>query len=424
MFASQGAKARTTAPADNASHEAARPRAACLQRRCGNQARLRLQAKLVVGPVDDPLEREADHIADQVVDRVMSASPVSQGGEGAPDVQREVEEPTPAESGPAPAAAPDAAASDDPLRAQIEQVLAQEGVQRQAEGESPAVGEGFESALSSAKGAGRPLPGGVRTEMESAFGADFSGVRMHTDGQAARMSRHVNAHAFTHGQDIFFSEGAFDLSSREGKHLLAHELTHTLQQGGDSIRRLTISPISFTSGACGGREVKWQFALDAAAPTDGYMVQHVKHLQTIEDCPSNVGSISTTPVAQFWEAWEIPAGATLWPHRAGIGYSDMSSRPPAPNKSGMQASLGKVKFFPRSVTGDLGSFGAPPASPNGGWGPGAVPTSGDLPSTATQPSWWSGAATEGPTHRWASSWWNCCGEPGSQFSRVDADPKP
>ncbi len=423
MFASQGAT-RTKAQAANDPGQAARPSVARPQRAVGNQARLRLQAKLAVGPVDDPLEREADHIADQVVDRVMSPSPVSRGGEGMPNVQREAEEePASTDSGPAPAASA-APASDDPLKAQIEQILAQEGLQRRAEGESPAVSEGFESTLSGAKGGGQPLPSAVRTEMESAFGADFGGVRMHTDGQAARMNQDVSARAFTHGQDIFFSQGAFDPSSRQGKHLLAHELTHTLQQGGDSIRRLTISPVAFTSGTCGSRQVTWKFELGAPAPADGYMVQNVKMLQTIEDCPSNVGSISTTPVQQFWEAWEVSAGRTLFNQFAQFGISDMSNRPPTPNKSGMQATLGKVKFFPRSVTGDLGGLGTAPATPNGGWGPGAVPTSGSLPSTATQPSWWTSTPTEGPTNRWTSSWWNCCGDAGSQFSRVDANPKP
>ncbi len=77
---------------------------------------------------------------------------------------------------------------------------------------------------------GQPLPEGLRTEMEGAFGADFSRVRIHTDDRAARLSRSLGADAFTFGNDIFFGASRFVPASPAGKHLIAHELTHTLQQ--------------------------------------------------------------------------------------------------------------------------------------------------------------------------------------------------
>ncbi len=74
--------------------------------------------------------------------------------------------------------------------------------------------------------------------MESGFGADFSDVKIHTDSSAVDMSNNLNAQAFTHGNDIYFNSGKYDTSSTSGQHLLAHELTHTLQQGGShSIQR-------------------------------------------------------------------------------------------------------------------------------------------------------------------------------------------
>jgi hypothetical protein len=73
--------------------------------------------------------------------------------------------------------------------------------------------------------------------MEHAFGADFSAVRLHTNTGAAQASRNLNAQAFTYGNDIFFDQGKYDPSSIEGKQLLAHELTHTIQQR-DSIAML------------------------------------------------------------------------------------------------------------------------------------------------------------------------------------------
>jgi hypothetical protein len=78
--------------------------------------------------------------------------------------------------------------------------------------------------------AGRPLDGGARAWMEQRFGQDFSGVRVHTDTPAAQSARAVGALAYTVGQHIVFGEGRFVPQSRTGQHLLAHELTHTIQQ--------------------------------------------------------------------------------------------------------------------------------------------------------------------------------------------------
>ena len=78
---------------------------------------------------------------------------------------------------------------------------------------------------------GEPLPEAVRQDMESRFGADFSAVRIHRDARAAQASRALNAAAFTVGNQIHFGAGQFNPSSSEGRELLAHELTHTIQQG-------------------------------------------------------------------------------------------------------------------------------------------------------------------------------------------------
>ncbi|HEY2721158.1 MAG TPA: DUF4157 domain-containing protein, partial [Chitinophagaceae bacterium] len=96
---------------------------------------------------------------------------------------------------------------------------------------SEADSKNIESSLSSTKGSGSLLPQNTREQMESSFGADFSKVRLHNDSTAAKMSDNLNAQAFTHGNDIYFNAGKYDTGSEQGKHLLAHELTHTLQQG-------------------------------------------------------------------------------------------------------------------------------------------------------------------------------------------------
>ncbi|NTW51005.1 MAG: DUF4157 domain-containing protein [Chlorobiaceae bacterium] len=88
----------------------------------------------------------------------------------------------------------------------------------------------IESDLRSSRGQGTPMDDRTRGEMENGFGRDFSDVRVHTDGQATRMSNDLNAQAFTHGRDIYFNEGRYNPDTSSGRHLLAHELTHTVQQ--------------------------------------------------------------------------------------------------------------------------------------------------------------------------------------------------
>jgi uncharacterized protein DUF4157 len=369
-----------------------------------------IQAKLTVSQPGDAYEQEADRVADQVMRKIDGTGIQMSGHDRGTKIQRAKDSDTQEKN-----------AASNPLIEQINAVFDQEGLQAKSQIDGISVSDGLESELASTKGSGQPIPDTVRAEMESAFGADFSSVRLHTDSQAVRMSRDVNAHAFTHGKDIYFNQGKFDPSSAGGKHLLAHELTHTIQQDGSEIRRLSITRHSRTPLDCGGRQVRWIFTLDNPAPADGYIVQRVRYLLTQENCPSNVSSISLTPTLEFWEAWEVNAGDTRHALHSHFGFTDMSARPPEPGKSGVQATLGTVKFFLRSVTGDLGRFATPPSTPGSSWAPGNG-VSGSLPSTLSQPSWWNNTPTEGPARRWASSWWNCCGEESSHFSRIDSNP--
>ena len=90
----------------------------------------------------------------------------------------------------------------------------------------------FESMLKKAKGKGFKLPDDVLSEMEMEFKADLSKVRIHTDDDAAMLAESIHAQAFTHGYHIFFNKGKYDPSGKEGKRLLAHELAHVVQQKG------------------------------------------------------------------------------------------------------------------------------------------------------------------------------------------------
>lgn len=77
--------------------------------------------------------------------------------------------------------------------------------------------------------------------MEPSFGADFSGVRIHTDAES--LNRSLNARAFTTGQDIFFSRDSYKPGTSSGRELLAHELTHVVRRNGEKVhRRMAVSP--------------------------------------------------------------------------------------------------------------------------------------------------------------------------------------
>lgn len=176
------------------------------------------QAKLEIGRPGDRFEREADSVADQI-----------------------------ASGGDAPAVQPmcDACSQEDE---ESEQGQSQEDlVQTQGEGaqeekellqtksdSTPAPVPDLQRRLDSAQGGGRPLPAQVSTEMGAAFGRNFGGVRVHTDPRAASISRDLGAQAFTHGGDIYFNQNRFAPYSPQGKHLLAHELAHVVQQGAAS----------------------------------------------------------------------------------------------------------------------------------------------------------------------------------------------
>ena len=86
------------------------------------------------------------------------------------------------------------------------------------------------SKMLSSKGTGTRLSKAVNADMSEAFGADFSKVRVHIGKDAVQMNQNLNARAFTHGSDIYFNKNQFNPESTEGKHLLAHELTHVVQQ--------------------------------------------------------------------------------------------------------------------------------------------------------------------------------------------------
>jgi hypothetical protein len=164
-----------------------------------SSSRPRIQAKLTVNAPGDEYEREADRVAEQVMHM--------------PAVERaELED------------------EDEELEVMTKREPAH-GVSGAFE-----AGEEFEQQLNSTRGQGQPLPSTLKQEFETRFGADFSRVRIHTDVRSAEMNRAIQARAFTHGQDIYLGAGQYSTDSTGGKRLLAHELTHVVQQNNNELQ--------------------------------------------------------------------------------------------------------------------------------------------------------------------------------------------
>lgn len=103
-------------------------------------------------------------------------------------------------------------------------------VQKKSEGGGGQASAQLSSRITGAAGSGNALPAKTLNEMQSSFGTNFKDVNIHTDSASAEMNKELGAQAFTHGKDIYFNSGKFDPESTTGKHLLAHELTHVIQQ--------------------------------------------------------------------------------------------------------------------------------------------------------------------------------------------------
>ncbi len=123
---------------------------------------------------------------------------------------------------------------------QLQQTIGNRAVQQLLQTKSSPM----ESRTSYLQGSGRPLDNYTRSSMESRFGYDFGNVRVHTDAQAVEAAKAINARAFTIGRDVVFGAGEYTPDTETGKRLLAHELTHVIQQGKDGNSRIARQPRS------------------------------------------------------------------------------------------------------------------------------------------------------------------------------------
>ncbi len=117
------------------------------------------------------------------------------------------------------------------------------------------------SQLNNSGHRGSSLPSSTNQFMSNAFRSDFSTVRVHTDKNAIEMNNNLNSRAFTHGSDIYFNKGEYAPHSYEGKRLLAHELTHVVQQQDEKIRKKRIQKADLSSPRLSGNPL-FERALD------------------------------------------------------------------------------------------------------------------------------------------------------------------
>ncbi|BAZ41858.1 hypothetical protein NIES4101_78260 [Calothrix sp. NIES-4101] len=169
-----------------------------------------IQPKLTIGEPGDKYEQEADRVAADVVQRINQSQAVSPKQEKTVQRQEVPEE---------------------------EELQMKPLVQRREDIGGGQASTDLESSINGARGGGQPLDKGLQRSMGQAMGADFSGVRVHTDTQADQLNQSIQAKAFTTGQDVFFRQGTYEPGSRGGQELIAHELTHVVQQNSGAVQR-------------------------------------------------------------------------------------------------------------------------------------------------------------------------------------------
>jgi Domain of unknown function (DUF4157) len=186
-----------------------------------------VQTKLTVGSANDAHEHEANQTADMVmrkplgqIDGVTRSHPVNSTPTITPIVQRAC--------------------------AHCEQEKEQTAQRK----ETGAATGGFTAPPSVSKAisrSGQGLDSNAKTFMESRFNRSFDNVQVHTDGESAASARDISARAYTSGNHIVFGDGQYQPNTEGGRHLLAHELTHVVQQNGsDKVQRDPLSPIHST----------------------------------------------------------------------------------------------------------------------------------------------------------------------------------
>jgi hypothetical protein len=260
-----------------------------------------IQAKLAVGAVGDKYEQEADQVASQVVQKINAPESVQRKEEGkiqAKPLSESIQRDEAMEE-------EDEELQMKPLSSSIqrEEAIEEEDEELQMKPmlhrqEAIAGGdalEKLESSIQQAKGGGQSLDPNLQEKMGQAMGGDFSGVKVHTDSQSNQLNRSIQAKAFTTGHDVFFRQGAYNPSSKDGQELIAHELTHVLQQNGstNTLNRVLQTKDDIVVQPWKDQNNKWH---DGGKPLD----------------------------SENWESFKNKEGFTLWRPKQGSGLENVT----------------------------------------------------------------------------------------------------
>lgn len=242
-----------------------------------------VQTKLFIGEPNDAFEQEAD----QVADKVVSAEKTIQQKPAALDEEEQLERKQ----------------EDEEEEIQMKPKLQLTSTARE-KGETTT--PWLEQQIKNSEGKGQPLPDQTRTFMESQIGARFGDVKAHTNTTAVQMNRQLGARAFTVGKNIFFNSGEYAPQSREGKRLLAHELTHTVQQGaspGAIQRDLAVEPPSpeAVGRQLSEQEVQEAIQYNSARFPDPAEIRNLRDVLGINPEPAIIDADLVNAVVQ-WQA--------------------------------------------------------------------------------------------------------------------------
>lgn len=255
-----------------------------LQRTIGNQAVGRLiksgswQAKLRIGQPGDIYEQEADRVAEQVM-----AAPAHPAVSGAPPrIQR---------------------------------------FSGQSNGQIDLATTSVEHALASP---GMPLEPALRQDMEQRFGHDFSQVRVHSGATAGQSARDVNANAFTVGHNMVFGAGRFDPGTQPGRRLIAHELTHVVQQGNGLHRQLQRQPLGCQQLLATPQVIGRLSGIAVHGLIEGHFLASVPGATTVEIPGAYAGPLRTQGLCGADASMIRPQKIGSTSPRGGVGIPDLA----------------------------------------------------------------------------------------------------
>jgi hypothetical protein len=277
------------------------------------------QAKSLIGPITPLVQRQGADEKKEEQAQMLQRQPEEKKDEQAQMLQRQ---------------------EADEKKDESAQMLQRQGAdekkdeQAQAKGDSAAdVTPALENRIQTMRGGGQSLAEGDRTFFESRFGYDFSGVRIHTDSQADDASRNLNAQAFTIGRDIFFAAGRYEPHTTPGKWLLAHELTHTVQQQPQPLSPQPPTQSSPVATSASGSEVRRQPSTTESTTTAN---------------PQSTQAQKSSPQSNVAHSKNLGASAIATVQRQSIA---VSSAPPQVQRFGLDTILERIADWATNIPG-------------------------------------------------------------------------